>query len=164
MPARPWRNMAWSSASSTLMGPFAFSLSAKTHLCSLSASRRVVYLLHVRATRLGAFGAGGCVPWHHPLVWALCIGVRGSENAQKLAGKVPKDNPYRGCTSLSATVGFSDRHGPTEGENAIDMGTQPYALASEEGKAVWFLGTLVLMKATGEQTGGALGVIDNLMA
>ena len=45
----------------------------------------------------------------------------------------------------------------------MDMGTQPYALASEEGPAVWFLGTLVIMKATGEQTGGAFGLIDNLM-
>ena len=45
----------------------------------------------------------------------------------------------------------------------MDMGTQPYALASEEGQAVWFLGTLVIMKATGEQTAGAFGLIDNLM-
>jgi hypothetical protein len=45
----------------------------------------------------------------------------------------------------------------------MDIGTQPYALASEEGQAVWFLGTLVIMKATGEQTGGAFGLIDNLM-
>jgi quercetin dioxygenase-like cupin family protein len=48
-------------------------------------------------------------------------------------------------------------------EDAMDVGTQPYALASEEGQAVWFLGTLVIMKATGEQTGGAFGLIDNLM-
>jgi hypothetical protein len=45
----------------------------------------------------------------------------------------------------------------------MDMGTRPYALAREEGRAVWFLGTLVLVKATGEQTGGAFGLIDNLM-
>jgi hypothetical protein len=45
----------------------------------------------------------------------------------------------------------------------MDMGTRPYALAREEGQAVWFLGTLVIMKATGEQTGGAFGLIDNLM-
>ena len=48
-------------------------------------------------------------------------------------------------------------------ENAMDMGTRPYALAREEGRAVWFLGTLVVVKATGDQTGGALGLIDNLM-
>ena len=45
----------------------------------------------------------------------------------------------------------------------MDMGTQPYALAKEEGQAVWFLGTLVIVKATGEHTGGAFGLIDNLM-
>jgi quercetin dioxygenase-like cupin family protein len=45
----------------------------------------------------------------------------------------------------------------------MDMGTRPYALAREEGRAVWFLGTLVIVKATGEQTGGAFGLIDNLM-
>ena len=39
----------------------------------------------------------------------------------------------------------------------MDMGTQPYALGREEGQAVWFLGTLVILKATGEQTGGAFG-------
>jgi hypothetical protein len=37
----------------------------------------------------------------------------------------------------------------------MDMDTQPYALAREEGQAVWFLDTFVVMKATGEQTGGA---------
>jgi quercetin dioxygenase-like cupin family protein len=45
----------------------------------------------------------------------------------------------------------------------MDMGTQPYALAKEEGRAVWFLGTLVIVKATDEQTGGAFGLIDNTM-
>ena len=45
----------------------------------------------------------------------------------------------------------------------MDMGIQPYALAREEGRAVWFLGTLVIVKATGEQTGGAFGLIDNVM-
>jgi quercetin dioxygenase-like cupin family protein len=44
-----------------------------------------------------------------------------------------------------------------------DMGTRPYALAREEGRPVWFLGTLVVVKATGEQTGGAFGLIDNVM-
>jgi uncharacterized cupin superfamily protein len=44
-----------------------------------------------------------------------------------------------------------------------NTGTRPYVLAKEEGQAVWFLGTLVLVKATGERTGGAFGLIDNLM-
>ncbi len=35
----------------------------------------------------------------------------------------------------------------------MEMGTRPYALAKEEGRAVWLLGTLVIVKATGEQTG-----------
>jgi quercetin dioxygenase-like cupin family protein len=42
----------------------------------------------------------------------------------------------------------------------MEMGTQPYALAKKEGRVVWFLGTLVIVKATGEQTGGAF---DNVM-
>src|SRR5215207_6552059 len=45
----------------------------------------------------------------------------------------------------------------------MEMGARPYALASEEGQAVWFLGTLVIMKATGEQTGGAFGLLDNVL-
>ncbi len=45
----------------------------------------------------------------------------------------------------------------------MDMETRPYALAREEGRALWFLGTLVIVKATGEQTGGTFGLIDNLM-
>ena len=45
----------------------------------------------------------------------------------------------------------------------MDMGTRPYALAREEGRAVWFLGSLLIVKATGEQTGGSFGLIDNLM-
>ena len=51
----------------------------------------------------------------------------------------------------------------TERGNAVHMQTRPYALAREDGQAVWFLGTLVVMKATGEQTGGAFGLIDNTM-
>jgi mannose-6-phosphate isomerase-like protein (cupin superfamily) len=45
----------------------------------------------------------------------------------------------------------------------MDMGSQPYALAREEGQALWFLGTLVIAKATGEQTGGAFGLLDNIL-
>jgi mannose-6-phosphate isomerase-like protein (cupin superfamily) len=43
------------------------------------------------------------------------------------------------------------------------LSNQPYALARDEGTAIWFLGTLVVMKATSEQTGGAFGLIENLM-
>jgi mannose-6-phosphate isomerase-like protein (cupin superfamily) len=45
----------------------------------------------------------------------------------------------------------------------MDMGTQPYALAREEGQAVWFLDSLLIVKATGEQTGGAFGLIDHVI-
>ena len=44
----------------------------------------------------------------------------------------------------------------------MDMGTQPYALAREEGLALWFLDALLIVKATGEQTGGAFALIDNV--
>lgn len=45
----------------------------------------------------------------------------------------------------------------------MDMGTQPYALEREEGQAVWFLGALLIVKATGEQTGGAFGLTDHVL-
>jgi mannose-6-phosphate isomerase-like protein (cupin superfamily) len=50
-----------------------------------------------------------------------------------------------------------------KGEHAMDMGTRPYALAREEGRAVWFLGALLVVKATDEQTGGAFGLIDHVL-
>jgi quercetin dioxygenase-like cupin family protein len=34
------------------------------------------------------------------------------------------------------------------------MGRAPYALGEDEGEALWFFGTLLLLKATAEQTGG----------
>jgi quercetin dioxygenase-like cupin family protein len=40
----------------------------------------------------------------------------------------------------------------------------PYMLATDEGTALWFLGSvLTRVKATGEQTGGAFGLIDQRM-
>src|SRR5687768_997447 len=48
-------------------------------------------------------------------------------------------------------------------KNVMDMGTQPYALEREEGQAVWFLGALLIVKATDEQTGGAFGLIDHVL-
>jgi quercetin dioxygenase-like cupin family protein len=41
------------------------------------------------------------------------------------------------------------------------VSTRPYALAKEEGLALWFLNGLLILKATGEQTGGAFALIDN---
>jgi quercetin dioxygenase-like cupin family protein len=37
-----------------------------------------------------------------------------------------------------------------------------YSLAKEEGPVVWFLGLPTHVKATGEQTGGALGLIEHI--
>jgi len=38
-----------------------------------------------------------------------------------------------------------------------------YALAREAGQSIWFLGTLMTLKATAEQTGGALGLIEQVL-
>ena len=41
---------------------------------------------------------------------------------------------------------------------------EPYALAHDEAQALWFLGNvLTRVKATGEQTGGAYGLIDQVV-
>ena len=40
---------------------------------------------------------------------------------------------------------------------------RPYALARGEGEALWFLGTPTWVKATGEQTGGALGLVEQVI-
>ena len=45
----------------------------------------------------------------------------------------------------------------------MNLVPQPYALAREEGQAVWFLNGLLIVKATGEQTGGAFGLVDNVL-
>ena len=44
-------------------------------------------------------------------------------------------------------------------------GGQPklQALGKEEGQALWFLDTLTLVKATGKETGGAFGLIEQLL-
>lgn len=38
-----------------------------------------------------------------------------------------------------------------------------YALAREAGEAVWFLGTKMIVKATGAATGGAFGLIEQVL-
>jgi quercetin dioxygenase-like cupin family protein len=40
---------------------------------------------------------------------------------------------------------------------------EPYTLAREEGRPFWFLDTLIYVKATGEKTGGALGLIEQVL-
>jgi quercetin dioxygenase-like cupin family protein len=42
----------------------------------------------------------------------------------------------------------------------MQSGHALYALAQEEGQALWFLNCLTFVKATGEQTGGAFGLIE----
>jgi len=37
-----------------------------------------------------------------------------------------------------------------------------YALTKDEGQAIWFLDTLTLVKATGKQTGGAFGLLEQI--
>ena len=45
----------------------------------------------------------------------------------------------------------------------MDTSTHPYALTRATGQALWFLGTLTLVRATGEQTGGAFGLIEQVL-
>ena len=45
----------------------------------------------------------------------------------------------------------------------MEQSTQPYMLGREEGQSVWFLGTLVTLKATAAQTGGAFGLIEQVL-
>jgi quercetin dioxygenase-like cupin family protein len=45
----------------------------------------------------------------------------------------------------------------------LDIDSRAYTLSREEGRAVWFLGTLSTTKATGEQTGGAFGLVEQLI-
>jgi quercetin dioxygenase-like cupin family protein len=40
---------------------------------------------------------------------------------------------------------------------------QPYILTREEGQAVWFLGTLMLFKATGEDNGETFSLIEQVL-
>jgi quercetin dioxygenase-like cupin family protein len=42
------------------------------------------------------------------------------------------------------------------------MGQAPYMLGKEEGEALWFFGTLLLLKATAEQTGGRFCLCEQL--
>jgi quercetin dioxygenase-like cupin family protein len=38
-----------------------------------------------------------------------------------------------------------------------------YTLAQDEGQVLWFLGAPILVKATGEQTGGTFGLVEHLL-
>ena len=43
------------------------------------------------------------------------------------------------------------------------MTAQPHTLTREEGQSVWFLGTLMTVKATGKETNGAYGLIEQVL-
>src|SRR5690349_19876056 len=45
-------------------------------------------------------------------------------------------------------------------EDRMQTNLALYGLTREEGQAIWFLNTLTLVKATGAQTGGAYGLIE----
>ncbi|HXF64812.1 MAG TPA: quercetin 2,3-dioxygenase [Caldilineaceae bacterium] len=45
----------------------------------------------------------------------------------------------------------------------MEAGSHPYMLAREEGQAIWFLGTLMTLKATGEQTGTRFSLIEQVL-
>lgn len=47
--------------------------------------------------------------------------------------------------------------------DAADAPLEPYMLRRDEGDAVWFLGTLMTVKATGDTTRGAFGLIEQEM-
>lgn len=44
----------------------------------------------------------------------------------------------------------------------MSSGNEPYALSREEGKSIWFLGTLMTIKATAESTQGAFSLIEQV--
>ncbi len=45
----------------------------------------------------------------------------------------------------------------------MTMTIEPYTLTREAGPPIWFLGTLMTLKATGEQTNGAYGLIEQIL-
>jgi len=45
----------------------------------------------------------------------------------------------------------------------MTMTIEPYTLTRDEGQSIWFLGTRMILKATGEQTNGAYGLIEQIL-
>lgn len=45
----------------------------------------------------------------------------------------------------------------------MEEAVRPYALARDEGEAFWFLGAQTWVKATSAQTGGALGLVEQVL-
>src|SRR5687768_13573550 len=48
-------------------------------------------------------------------------------------------------------------------EDAMEAALRPYALARDEGEAFWFLGAQTWVKATSAQTGGAFGLVEQVL-
>jgi len=46
----------------------------------------------------------------------------------------------------------------------VETTTQPYALARGEGQALWFLGAQTWVKANSAQTGGAFGLVEQVLS
>lgn len=63
-----------------------------------------------------------------------------------------------GDRGLPFDTGAAQARGTREREG--EMEPTPYALGAEEGEALWFFGTLLLMKATAEQTGGRFSLCE----
>ena len=55
------------------------------------------------------------------------------------------------------------RQNVREGVRTMGANIRPYALAKEEGSALWFLGTLTFVKATRDQTRGAFALIEQVI-
>ena len=49
-------------------------------------------------------------------------------------------------------------------ENTMETTMGPYAFARGEGEMLWFLGTQTWVKATSDQTGDALGLVEQVPA
>jgi quercetin dioxygenase-like cupin family protein len=47
-----------------------------------------------------------------------------------------------------------------KGMKPMSQGNEPYFLSREEGKSVWFLGTLITFKAEGENTANGFGLLE----
>jgi len=67
-----------------------------------------------------------------------------------------------GAAANEATPAADDTTGPTEsaGEQEMTSASEHYAIADGEAEAIWFLGTLALIKGVGSQTGNVLATVE----
>jgi hypothetical protein len=45
---------------------------------------------------------------------------------------------------------------------SVEQAAVPYALGADEGRALWYMGTLLKVKATGAETGGKYSLVEEL--